>query len=84
MRDIKGLMIDSGEIEILDMLRDDLSEILPLGCCDDCSDSMTCMGESVRWRVSGLLAASRLLIKMPPLPPMGSTMQSMSYFHVPS
>lgn len=84
MRDIKGLMIDRGEVKILDVLGDDLREILSLGCGNHCSNSMTYMAKCVRWRVRGLLAASRLLIKIPPLPATGSTMQSMSSFQVPS
>ena len=77
-------MVDCREVEVFDVFGHDLREILPLGRRDHCSDSMTCMVKRVRWRVRGLLAASRLLIKMPPLPATGSTMQSMSSFHVPS
>jgi hypothetical protein len=59
-------------------------KVVSLGGGDDSADAMFWVKGPLLRRVWGLLAASRLLMKMPPLPSRGSMMHWMSSSKVPS
>ena len=61
-----------------------LCHIFAFNSCDHCANLMLYISPSVLLRVLKLLAASMLLMKMPPLPILGGMMHSMSYSQVPS
>lgn len=82
--DVEGLMVDGGDVEILDVRREGAGEVVAAGSSDDCADAVLCVGREVLARVCGLDAASRLLMKMAPVEPMGSVMRWMSYSKEPS
>jgi hypothetical protein len=82
--DVEGFMVDSRDVEILDLRREGIGEVMAAGSCDDCADAVLLVDEEVLARVCGLVAASKLLMKMAPTEPLGSVMHWMSYSKVPS
>lgn len=77
-------MVDGGEVEVLDVFGHGGGHVLSLAGSDDCANVELCMWGRLLARVRGFCAASRLLMKMAPLPWLGSTMHCISSCHEPS
>jgi len=71
-------MVYSWNIQVFDIFRDYSRQIFALDCRDNCADFILYVGKVVLLRVTGLDAASMLLMNMPPLPDLGSIMHWMS------
>jgi hypothetical protein len=75
LADIEGFVVVGWHVESVGDLVLGVRDVHALGCGQDSSDLMLCMGGKVLWRVLRFCAASRLPMNSPPLPPCGSTMQ---------
>lgn len=84
LRDVEGLVINSWQVEILDVCGHCFCKVFASCSSDDCANTMLCMTGLLLWSVAAFCAASMLLMKIAPFPCVGSTMQSMSSSKVPS